>query len=226
MSNPNKLAKSVKSALRTKVDPAAAILNAALLGHKWASYKDLGYAAAVVSDAKLSLGRSALADVPGFPDAIPDEIAAEIKAGIKVRKAEIMLPVTYRKRDGDVYTPIAADETATAKDWTVNVGLVLSYTADELGKLKKADPARRRMLQEWKTEINKYVSNAYNGLIGAAKAGQPRERTDAVSFANYVKKFMDELPKKAKNCLARNDATAPDAGKLTKAIAAFVVELK
>jgi hypothetical protein len=183
------------------------------------SLRDAGYQQAVTSDATTNLVRFVMKHVPDFPESITDEAKAELVSGYQLRFTENNPDVEYAVIDGN-YLPVSTLKDIPEKTERVKIGsgFAMSFTQQAFGSLKNDksptyNPALHAIVKEWRNRVNKYCSNRFKDLVGAAKRilneGKDRTRAQADIFSDYLEKTFETMQTRCKvSKVQRSDETA------------------
>lgn len=193
------------------------------------SVTDLGYSVAKKSDAAKLDGKYAVENIAGFPDSISKEQRDEFYCGARLRASELpqYQPVEYCVVDNN-YIP--ADQLSGEKPierYIVSVASVFSYTAQEFGAMKSNNPQFYAIVQDLRTRVNVYCSNALGELKNSArkylKEKNPETKTRAANLAYiaFLEKEFDTFKTRCKTAEARGNDPTADSNKLARATAAF-----
>jgi hypothetical protein len=183
------------------------------------SLRDAGYQQAVTSDATTNLVRFVMKHVPDFPESITDEAKAELVSGYQLRFTENNPDVEYAVIDGN-YLPVSTLKDVPEKTERVKIGsgFAMSFTQQAFGSLKNDksptyNPALHAIVKEWRNRVNKYCSNRFKDLVGAAKRilneGKDRTRAQADIFSDYLEKTFETMQTRCKvSKVQRSDESA------------------
>ena len=183
------------------------------------SLRDAWYHQAVTSDATTNLVRFVMKHVPDFPESITDEAKAELVSGYQLRFTENNPDVEYAVIDGN-YLPVSTLKDIPEKTERVKIGsgFAMSFTQQAFGSLKNDksptyNPALHAIVKEWRNRVNKYCSNRFKDLVGAAKRilneGKDRTRAQADIFSDYLEKTFETMQTRCKvSKVQRSDETA------------------
>jgi len=197
------------------------------------SLRDAAYQGAHAGDTLASCARY-LRDVQ--PDILDKGITTENKAqlveGWQVKYNEMHSGDTYMIIE-EKYIPVEAGKKAPDNVPTAlfTVGVAMSMTSQEFGKLKSIDAGKHSIIGKWRERFSKFCSDQLNGMLAILKkdeaealrianGGQPRTRA-TLDFVETLEKHLEELSKQRKNKAARGDTTTPDEVKWKAACEGF-----
>jgi hypothetical protein len=178
----------------------------------YANLADLGYSQATTSDTLSDQARFALEKIAGFPADIPAESKAELYKGYQRRYAERHPAVIHAVINGHyvLATPEHIANKAVEKI-EVSVDYVLSYSAQEFGKLKNTEPAKHKVVSDLRGDVLDYCSNRLGDLKRAAEKilnkDKPRTRT-TLDFIDSMEKVFSAQEKSVKVKEGKGDTTA------------------
>lgn len=191
------------------------------------NFKNIGYELAKNVDVKNTLARSILNEYHDFDENVSDVAKEQLYAGFQLRYAENNpdMKKGYIFKDNG-YIPVD-DATFTAfkgDRFAVTIGSVMSYTPQAFGALRTKNPNLHSLIKPIRDKVNTYCSNRMADLIKAVKdiknEGKPTSRGATHAYDVTITAWLDALPKKCKNALARGDDTANEKRTLS-AIGAF-----
>jgi hypothetical protein len=215
---------------KTKLNTA---LNSALHGdlphvaksvYEFTSLQDMAYKQAVTGDLLESMASYAKANIAGFPDSITDDGKAELFAGYRLRKAEL-IGVTKYAVIGNNYLPVTADSDFPEKTEFKEIGVAFafSYTQQQFGQLKSAEPQLHAIVKTLRDDTSSYCSNRLSDLKRSAKV--KTTGTKSVQAANFKDWLADTFLKiKARAKTANSRGEAINEKRLQEAIIAFNVK--
>jgi len=191
------------------------------------SLKDMAYQHGGVHEVAQSMAQYALEKIPGFPDAIGDEALKELTEGYRMRYDQ-RYPAKVYAVIGDHYVTPTDEQLANESVERVAIGVAyaFSYSQQEFGKLKNTKPELHGIVKRIRDATSTYCSNRIKDLQKSAReligGNKGRKRGANADFAEFVKKFFDDVgPTRLKSAKAREDSTA-DAEKWSAARAAFL----
>lgn len=186
------------------------------------SIRDFGYRLAQHEDVGLDFARWALANIPDLLD-LGEENKRLLQSGFLMRKQEITKPVFAKRIGVDAYqlTDKAGDDVVT-----VDIDYAFSYSQQQFGSLRTKQPELHKLLKPMRDDGSKYVSGKIKALMRKVSELNPkqRERGETASFHDWLVKFAESIPAKAKTCRNRGDDTAPsdsDAAAIRAALLKF-----
>lgn len=191
------------------------------------NFKNIGYELAKNVDAKNTLARSVVSEYPDFDENVSDIAKEQLYMGFQLRYAENNPDIKkgYVFKDNG-YIPVD-DATFSAfkgDKFQVSIGAVMSYTSQAFGAMRTKNPNLHSLIKPIRDKVNTYCSNRMKDLIKAVKdiknEGKPKNRGATNSYDVTITEWLDNLPKKCKNALARGDDTANEK-KTLSAIGAF-----
>lgn len=186
------------------------------------SIRDFGYRLAQHEDIGLDFARWALANIPDLLD-LGEENKRLLQSGFLMRKQEITKPVFAKRVGVDAYqlTDKAGEDVVT-----VDIDYAFSYSQQQFGALRTKQPELHKLLKPMRDDGSKYVSGKIKALLRKVSELNPkqRERGETASFHDWLVKFAESIPAKAKTCRGRGDDTAPsdsDAAAIRAALLKF-----
>lgn len=187
------------------------------------SIRDFGYRLANHDDVGLDFARWAVANIPDLMD-LGDENKRLLQSGFLMRKQEITAPAYYLRVDTDKYQP--TDQTSGENVVVVDIDYVFSFSQQQYGSFRTKQPGLYTIMQPVRIDGLKYVSGKIRALMRKVSELNPkqRERGETASFHDWLIKFAESIPAKAKVCRNRGDATAPsdsDAAAIRAALLKF-----
>jgi hypothetical protein len=193
-------------------------------GFAFTSLSDMAYKQAVTGDLLESMARYAVANIAGFPESVTDDGKAELFAGYRLRKAELNGVTRYAVIDGN-YLPVTADsnfpKTTEYKD--IGVAFAYSYTQQQFGQLKSAEPQLYAIVKEIRDTTSTYCSNRLADLKRYAKAKTTGTRSaQALNFKDWLAETFLKIKARAKTANGRGEAI--NEKRLQEAIIAFNVK--
>lgn len=198
------------------------------------SLRDLGYSVAKKSDSARLDGKFAVENIAGFPDSISKENRAEFYDGARLRASELpnYQPVEYAVVDGN-YIPVSQLSGDLPKErYIVSVASVFSYTQQQFGAMKNENPQLYAIVQNMRTLVNKYCSNALGDLAAAARKylkslnPEPKARAANLAFTAFLDKEFDTMLTRCKTAESRGIDDTADLESLKAAIVAFKSKYK
>lgn len=174
------------------------------------SLRDLGYNAAATGDTLKTIADELKRR---YPQGLPDEVIAELKAGMYGRKHELVGETRYLV-EGSVYTKIGPKDKikADAITFTLTVDYAVGLTAYEFGKLKTENPNLYKFVAELRTDANKYASNRLADLMKHYNKKASSTRAPNKAFAEWIggnKGIVETMLSRLANALKNGDETAP-----------------
>ena len=175
-----------------------------------ASVGDFAYKFCQYADRATDIVARARLNIPGFPDAMSDDVIAQFKAGAALRKRELPEEIRYSKEGADRYVP---DENG---GFVMNYDIAMGYTSHEFGQLKAEYPNLHAMVKTIREAVTKYTSKRLANLKAMAKAQEPAAaRGQADNFEEYLAKRQEEsitrrnnAEKKGTPCMSATELTA------------------
>ena len=207
-----------------KQKPASAI--------QFVSIKSLGYDAARAGDALKNAATLALDNVADIAAAeklqdVTKETKAEFYTGARQRYNEINQPVDYAIVNGNYIRLDALDDDAKVNEQVrIGVEVAFALTQQEFGALKESEPQRHAIIKGIRDACNAYCSNAFGTLFRKAKQiqkerrGESATRQQALAYAAWIEKILDDMKTRVISAESRGDVTA-DKKKLEAAVIAF-----
>jgi hypothetical protein len=198
------------------------------------SLSDFGYNVAKRADAVRADGAYALDNIAGFPDDVSPEARVELNEGFRQRASELpkYAEVVYGIVDGNIIPLSQLSGDAPKEQFKVNVAMVFSYSAQEIGAMKSDNPAKHRIVFELRDRVNKYCSNRLADLKSAAKKlmkeRDPDSQTRAatLTFDQFIEKTLDIMKTRCRAAEARGNDSTANSKALDAAIIAFKVKLE
>jgi hypothetical protein len=200
--------------------------------NSYSSIADMGYKQAVTGDTLRTMALYALDKIVGFPEEISKTDKATLFTGYQMRFNENNPKVEYVMVDGHyvVFSGLDDKQKKLAKDLErvfIGVDFAMSFSQQSFGSLKDTEPAKHRVIKEWRDKFSDYAGNTLRKLVSAAKTiinerdGRTRERGATKAFDIRVSLALDDLKSKCKTAASRGDPTA-DSRALGIAIEAFL----
>jgi hypothetical protein len=200
--------------------------------NSYSSIADMGYKQAVTGDTLRTMALYALDKIVGFPEEISKTDKATLFTGYQMRFNENNPKVEYVMVDGHyvVFDGLDDKQKKLAKDLErvfIGVDFAMSFSQQAFGSLKDTEPAKHRIIKEWRDSFSDYAGNTLRKLASAAKTiinernGKTRERSATKGFDIRVSLALDDLKTKCKTAASRGDPTA-DSRALGIAIEAFL----
>lgn len=176
------------------------------------SLKGVAYEQAKTGEAFESQAMYVMENVPGFPGECPDEARAELNAGYRQRKAELMGTTVYAIIDGN-YVLASQVPDHKGEKVEVNVDVAMRYSTYEFGKLAEtASPQYKGIISKIRDDVSTYCSNKFKELTRQANsiinAGKSRKRGATKTFDDALKATFDDYYKRVRNAAKRGDPTA------------------
>lgn len=192
------------------------------------SIKDLGYKQAVTSDVSRKQAEYALANIPGFPESVPEEARAQLFDGYRLRYSEKNPVQVYAMVDGHlVLADSAMASNKKLEKLKIGVEYAYSFSQQQFGQLKNDKPQLHAIVKDIRDKASKYCSNRLSDLKRQARniqnEGKTRERGATLNFGERVTAVLNDLRDKCKTANARGDETA-DEKRLKEATIAFYVK--
>jgi hypothetical protein len=189
------------------------------------SIKDLGYQFSSHLDKINTFADAAKQLIPSIVDGeISDEEMAELKLGIELRYNDLHPAQVYMREGADNYVPV--DKAIDGKNCvSIGVHQAMAYSEYEFGKLRKDTPNLHSIVGEIRYAFGQYASTKIKRLIASCKPQAERKRSVNLSFDEFVEKTKNTMFTRAKNAKAKGDTKAPTKEQLTRAWAAFNLEL-
>jgi hypothetical protein len=200
--------------------------------NSYSSIADMGYKQAVTGDTLRTMALYALDKIVGFPEEISKTDKATLYAGYQMRYNENNPKVEYVMVDGHyvVFSGLDDKQKKLAKDLErvfIGVDFAMSFSQQSFGSLKDTEPAKHRVIKEWRDKFSDYAGNKLRKLVSEAKAivkernNETRERGATKAFDIRVSLALDDLKSKCKTANSRGDVSA-DVKRLNDAITAFM----
>ena len=178
------------------------------------SLSDVAYQQAKTGEAFESQAQYAMDKIPGFPEECPDEARAELNAGYRQRKAELMGTTVYAVIDGNY---VLASEVPDHKGEKIEVSVdtAMRYSTYEFGKLAETiSPQYKGIISKVRDDVSTYCSNKYKELVRQATSiknkGKSRTRGATKTFDDAIKAVFDDYGKRVRNASKRGDPTASE----------------
>lgn len=189
------------------------------------SIKDLGYQFSKYHDGIATFADAAKQLIPSIVDGeISDEQMAELKSGIELRYNDLHPAQIYMQEGADNYVPV--DKAVDGKNCvSIGVHQAMAYTSHEFGKLRKDTPNLHSIVGKVRDAFSQYASTKISRLIASCKPKAERTRSVNLAFDEFVEKTKNTMFTRAKNAKAKGDTKAPTKEQLTRAWAAFNLEL-
>jgi len=198
----------------------------------YSSIADLGYKQAVTGDTLRTMAKYALANIVGFPEEISKTDKATLYSGYQLRYNENNPKVEYVIVDGNYVVFDGLDDKQKKlcdklERAFIGVDFAMSFSSQSFGSLKDTEPAKHRVVKQWRDNFSTYASNKLGKLTAEARQlqkeikGEKRERSATKSFDVRLAEVFDDLKSKCKTAASRGDPTA-DSKALGIAIEAFV----
>ena len=195
------------------------------------SLKDGAYKQALASDRMRGVARYVMDQCKAFPEALPDEVKAELNEGYRLRFNEVNKPDTYAiVNDHYILIDGSNPDLDTREKVIIGVDYSMSFSQQQYGKLKNENPYLHAIIKGWRDRVNTYCSNRLGDLKRQARAilneGKTRERGATADFATRITQVFKGdkgLIQMCKNAVARGDTTA-DEKRLKLSIDAFMVQ--
>jgi hypothetical protein len=197
------------------------------------SVSTLGYNAAKAGDALKNAAILALDNVPDIAAAeklqdVSKETKAEFYTGARQRWNEINPAVDYVIVNGNYIRLDSLDNDGTKVSEKVKIGADVAFalTQQEFGALKESEPQRHAIIKSIRDACNAYCSNAFGTLFRKAKQiqkerrGESATRQQALAYAAWIEKILDDMKTRVISAESRGDVTA-DKKKLEAAVIAF-----
>lgn len=200
--------------------------------NSYSSIADMGYKQAVTGDTLRTMALYALDKIVGFPEEISKTDKATLFAGYQMRFNENNPKVEYVMVDGHyvIFDGLDDKQKKLAKDLErvfIGVDFAMSFSQQAFGSIKDTEPAKHRIIKEWRDKFSDYAGNKLRKLVSEAKAvikernNETRERGATKAFDVRVSEVLDDLKSKCKTASSRGDPTA-DIRALGIAIEAFL----
>ena len=199
---------------------------------QFVSISSLGYDAARAGDALKNAATLALDNVADIAAAeklqdVSKETKAEFYIGARQRYNEINPPVDYVIVNGNYIRLDALDDDAKVNEHVkIGVEVAFALTQQEFGALKESEPQRHAIIKGIRDACNAYCSNAFGTLFRKAKQiqkerrGESATRQQALAYAAWIEKILDDMKTRVISAESRGDVTA-DKKKLEAAVIAF-----
>jgi hypothetical protein len=198
----------------------------------YTSIADMAYKQAVTGDTLRTMAKYALNTIVGFPEEISKTDKATLFSGYQLRFNENNPKVEYVVVDGNyvVFDGLDAKQKKLCDKLErafIGVDFAMSFSQQAFGSLKDTEPAKHRVVKEWRDRFSSYASNKLKKLVTEAKQlqkeekGETRERGATKAFDIRVSEALDDLKSKCKTAASRGDPTA-DNKALGIAIEAFL----
>ena len=191
------------------------------------NFKNVGYELAKNVDVKNTLARSILNEYHDFDENVSDVAKDGLYEGFQLRFAENNPDIKKGyvfKDNGYIAVDNTTFESFKGDKIALSVGLAMSYTSQAFGAMRTKNPNVHALIKPIRDKVNTYCSNRMKDLIKAVKdiknEGKPKNRGATNSYDVTITEWLDGLPKKCKNALARGDDTANEKRTLS-AIGAF-----
>jgi len=186
------------------------------------SLKDAGYQGARSSETLASIAGYVMTLQPTIAEEGPTkETQQGLREGWMLRYSELHKGQRYTKD----WNPIPEGHDPVDGEMSVTVQFALSFTQQEFGKMKSADPGKYGAVKGMRGDFNKYAHNRMEDLMTVLKRiaahNKPRTRDAAKDYKDWLTATFDTMKARAKTAKARGDATVPDEAKLRVAIDAF-----
>ena len=177
------------------------------------SLRDAGYRFAGTGDSLRTLARYVFGECPTILDSTPDNVRDEIRSGFQLRKHEITPAQNYKMGDGGKYIPLTPEQaTKTEGVVCMTINAAMSYSSQEFGKMRQADPARYEIIKPMRDAFSTYASNKMADLMreirNIANEGKTRARAANKDWDEVLKSTFDALEAKAKTLKTRGDTRA------------------
>jgi len=198
----------------------------------YTSIADMGYKQAVTGDTLRTMAKYALDKIVGFPEEISKTDKATLFSGYQLRFNENNPRIEYVVVDGNYVVFDGLDDKQKKlcdklERAFIGVDYAMSFSGQAFGSLKDTEPAKHRVIKEWRDRFSTYASNKLSKLATEARQlqkeinGEKRERSATKSFDVRLAEVLDDLKSKCKTAASRGDPTA-DSKALGIAIEAFV----
>lgn len=191
------------------------------------NFKNIGYELAKNVDVKNTLARDILNEYPNFDEEVSEVAKEQLYMGFQLRftennpdikKGYVYKDNGYLPVDNATFTAFKGDKVE------LSIGFIMSYTPQAFGALRTKNPNLHSLIKPIRDKVNTYCSNRMKDLIKAVKdiknEGLPKSRGATHAYDETITAWLDALPKKCKNALARGDDTANEKRTLS-AIGAF-----
>jgi len=190
------------------------------------SLKDGAYQQATAHTRIRDVAFFALDHIAGFPDAISDDAKSDLNAGYQLKFAELKPAKAYSVINSH-YVLRTLEHGDNVEKIELSVPYVMSFTAQEFGKLKNENPELHSLIKVLRDSVSTYCSNRRNDLVRMAKniiaekEGKTKTRTANKDFAESVDAMFSNFDTKLKTAKSRGDVTA-DEQRFKKAKIAFL----
>jgi hypothetical protein len=176
------------------------------------------------------LARNLLNLCPTFVETAPDELVADLRAGMTLSYADnhSEISATYGLIDSN-YIKLEGDKIKAFKGEKVamSVAFVMADSQQAFGALKAKNPALHALMLPIRRSVQTYVSNSMKALkdecVKVLNEGKVILRKPTKSFAVTVEDTFADMRKKCVNAKARGDDTA-DEKRFAEAKVAFMTK--
>lgn len=173
------------------------------------SIKDAGYRFAMAGESLESLVRFVMDKHPTFTTEVPSELRAELYLGFQLRKHEHVGDKFYKVTEAGHYLPVPeGTEGATV----LHVNYAMSFTSNEFGKLREAEPAKHALIKELRDAVSTYSSNKLADMVRMAKRlaanGTVRKRAVNKDIVQAMKDAFEGMDKRVRTAQTRGEADA------------------
>ena len=205
--------KAQKTAVAKAISPA--VVTSSVITFN--SLKDAGYKFALIGETAKGVAEYVVAECPNFLQEVPAEVEAQLVEGWKLRKQELMNDDHKVRTFNNEWIPDPKGGIRVTLDY------VYSFSQQEVGRMRIADPVKHGIVSEVRSEFSKYKSDRMKALKSAIRQLNPanKKRAENKDFQTFISDKMTEILDKAKSVSARNNDKTCDQVKTRMAVDAF-----
>jgi hypothetical protein len=181
------------------------------------SLKDASYKFALIGETAKSVAEYVVGECPNFLQEVPKEVEAQLIAGWMLRKQELMNDDHKIRTFNTEWIPDPKGGNRVTLDY------VYSFSQQEVGRMRIADPVKHGIVTEVRNEFSKYKNEKMKALKTAIRNLNPsnRKRAENKDFNSFISDTMTAILDKAKSVNARNSDKTCDPVKTRMAVDAF-----
>ena len=179
--------------------------------------KDASYKFALIGETATSVAKYVLEQCPNFLTEVPTEVEAQLVEGWMLRKQELMNDDHKIRTYNNEWIP---DKNG---GFHVTLAYVYSYSQQEVGRMRIADPIKHGIVTEVRNEFSKYKNEKMKALKTAIRNLNPanKKRAENKTWNQFIDDTMSEILNRAKSVVARKSDTTCDEVRTRMAVEAF-----
>ena len=181
------------------------------------SLKDASYKFALIGETAKNVAEYVVSQCPNFLQEVPKEVESQLIAGWMLRKQELMNDDHKIRTFNNDWIPDPKGGNRVTLDY------VYSFSQQEVGRMRIADPVKHSIVTEVRNEFSKYKNEKMKALKTAIRNLNPanRKRAENKDFNTFISDTMSAILDKAKSVHARNNDTTCDPVRTRMAVDAF-----